>query len=300
MHFTYEETPDESQLHQGDLLQRTEGLDQLLERAHPHFREQKYRAFIVLTQSCDLVPNRRGPYCKSPYITVAVVRDAYDAARSELLGLALSRRRQSLCKTQFMCEKLRPRFEQQVESLLNNNHPEYFFLRSDNDAGVEEDLCAFLRVSIALKAEHYRTLLEAKRSQLTAVFQAKLGWLVGQGYSRVGTEDWGSDDASFKHLRRAYVEDLCTWVPHPEFDAISRALVAQKNKQAGDAPPAEPTTDDIEALLGDPGVMPRKRSSLVMDAIRKAWGEGDTPPKRDKFERKLMSQPEFKRATREG
>ena len=52
-------------------------------------------------------------------------------------------------------------------------------------------MVAYLKVSIALKSElHYDACLDAKRLELSDEFKAKLGWLVGELYSRVGTTDW--------------------------------------------------------------------------------------------------------------
>lgn len=52
-------------------------------------------------------------------------------------------------------------------------------------------MVAYLKVSIALKSdEHYDKCLSAKKIELTDEFKAKLGWLVGNMYSRVGTADW--------------------------------------------------------------------------------------------------------------
>ena len=52
-------------------------------------------------------------------------------------------------------------------------------------------MIAYLKVSIALKSqEHYDKCLAAKKLELSDEFKAKLGWLVGNMYSRVGTADW--------------------------------------------------------------------------------------------------------------
>ncbi len=52
-------------------------------------------------------------------------------------------------------------------------------------------MVVYLKVSIALKSgEHYDECLKAKKIELADEFKAKLGWLVGNMYSRVGTTDW--------------------------------------------------------------------------------------------------------------
>ncbi|BAC47429.1 bsr2164 [Bradyrhizobium diazoefficiens USDA 110] len=48
-----------------------------------------------------------------------------------------------------------------------------------------------------MKADlHLATCVAAKILQLTDTFQAKLGWLVGQMYSPVGTQDMDADKAT--------------------------------------------------------------------------------------------------------
>ena len=65
---------DSADLEQGDLLQPDDGLRAAIEDVHPHFVDPKYTAFIVLTQTCDLVRRvERGRVCKAPYVNLAVV-----------------------------------------------------------------------------------------------------------------------------------------------------------------------------------------------------------------------------------
>lgn len=286
MHWTYErEKYDGEHLFQGDILARTDELEQLLRHVHPHFTDPKYSRFMVLTQSCDLV--RRNGDCKASYLTIAVVRDAMAAVDAELRHLVLSRDGQGLCEAAFVTDKLQPRFQQVAESLLNNNLADYFFLFADTDAGIEKHMCAFLRVSIALRSEHYDLLLAAKCAQLREVFQAKLGWLVGYNYARVGTPDWAQDPDRFKELLRSVVGDACEWVPHERFKAIRKALVEDDDE----------TAERVRELLGNDEIMPKPRKELFLDAVRAAWGDGPTPPEREKFLNKLQSQRAFKLAS---
>ena len=76
-------------------------------------------------------------------------------------------RRLKLCSREF-----HPKLIQFVERLLNNNEDEFFYLYREPDVGMDEDHCAFLHLSIAVKAElHYKTLLAARVLQLTYSFQ---------------------------------------------------------------------------------------------------------------------------------
>ena len=71
-HFTYSRSTS-SNLMQGDVISKTSGLKRLLEEVHPHYLQDDYTHFLVITQSCDLV-KRGGKDCKSRYITLAAVR----------------------------------------------------------------------------------------------------------------------------------------------------------------------------------------------------------------------------------
>lgn len=189
VHFTYKSTPDMTSLCQGDLLKTTDELKQVLKEVHPYFLNTQYKYFIVLTQSCDLV-RRYGNLCKTPYITLAAVRDFDDFLENQLIRNKYAEKFNNLL---LMDDKSELRAEQFVERLYNNTEPDYFFLYKDDSLSLQNSLVASLKVSIALKSElHYQKCLDAKMVELSDEFKAKLGWLVGNIYSRVGTTDWES------------------------------------------------------------------------------------------------------------
>lgn len=188
MHFTYSDCVDRNNLSQGDVLIITEELREVLSQHHPYFVKEKYKYFIVITQSCDLV-RRKGICCKSPYITLAAVR-TYDDF--------INRVSKDMCVKDFSGLKLlddnsSEKFLQLLERLFNNNETDYFFLYQEPALRFNENMVAYLKVSFALKSElHYDKCLSAKVLELGDEFKAKLGWLVGQMYSKVGTKDWES------------------------------------------------------------------------------------------------------------
>ena len=67
-----------------------------------------------------------------------------------------------------------------------------FYLYPDEEVRIAEHSCRHcLQVSVALRAkEHYASLHDARCGRLAAEFQGKLGWLMGNLFSRVGTKDW--------------------------------------------------------------------------------------------------------------
>ena len=187
IHFTYKEKPDMQSLCQGDILEITEEISMILKDVHPFFLNEQYKYFIVLSQSCDLV-RRNGKDCKTPYITLAAVRNYSDFLERMLLKGRFAEKVNGLL---IMDEKNKERAYQLVERVYNNTEPEYFFFYMEDALGFPESMVAYLKVSIALKSkEHYDKCLNAKRIELTDEFKAKLGWLVGNMYSRVGTADW--------------------------------------------------------------------------------------------------------------
>ncbi len=185
-HFTYKE-PASTQLQQGDILRKTEDIKNLLKIVHPHYLKEDYLYFLVLTQSCDL-ERRSSKACKAPYITLAAVRPIELLLEREIKQYQIQH---DLAKGKIIDRSYYAKLQSFTEKLLNNNATEYFYLHEDAGMGFSESCVAFLRLSIAIKSkDHYETCLNAKILELDDTFKAKLGWLVGNIYSRVGTHDW--------------------------------------------------------------------------------------------------------------
>lgn len=213
MHFTYVESSNDADLQQGDVLARSDVLCETIRTHHPYYLKSDYGRFIVLTQSCDLV-RRSGNPPSAKYLTLAAVRP---------LNLALEREAKKYRSSTILKasnsnnQKNRGRIEQFLSRLLNNNHPEYFYLHEEPTLGIVERSCAFLRLSIALRAEeHYKTCLNARVTSLDSNFQSKLGWLVGNIYARVGTEDWIPKYKSAQEMRLLIdqiLDETLEWFP---------------------------------------------------------------------------------------
>lgn len=252
-HFTYQSQADSKELYQGDVLARTPELDNLLRDIHPHFHNKsKNLYFMVLTQSCDLVL-RDGIACKAPYITIAPVRPLDAVVHREIKQLQLG----ISSDAPVLTDKARAKMQQFLGRLFNNNEPGYFFLEAA-DTELPEDCCAFINLSIALKAElHYQTCLTAKRLQLTEAFQAKLGWLVAQMFSRVGTADWPSADLGKKV--QAILRDAAVWVPDDRAQAVQQEF---ETKRAVD-PAVRLTGLEISEILKK---IPSKKAQVLSQA----------------------------------
>jgi len=62
---------------------------------------------------------------------------------------------------------------------------------------------------------------------LTEIFRAKLGWLVGNMYSRVGTEDWAPDhitDTEFNEKADQLLASVVQWVQDEQLKAAKKGF----------------------------------------------------------------------------
>ncbi|MHB0937727.1 MAG: hypothetical protein ACYC6A_15165 [Armatimonadota bacterium] len=222
-HFTYEDRSQTADLHQGDILQRTDELTAVLNAVFPHFADERsYPMFMVLTQSCDLV-RRANNRCKSHYVTICAVRDFFDAVNREVGELGKS----NLGKHGLLPASRRTRAHQIIERFYNNTQPEYFYLHPD--AAIPKPLCAFLALPIALQAQkHYEVCLAARVCGLNSEFRAKVGWLIGDIYARVATEDWQSqpnfNEREFNLEIEKLLEQRFLWLDEAGERKVKRAV----------------------------------------------------------------------------
>jgi hypothetical protein len=183
-HWTYKPFDRSDGLFQGDIIAR-EPLLGVLGEVHKHFCDPKYLAFIVVTQTCDLVV--RSGVCKTRYIGLAVVR-SLASVLPELLDEMLQPSISGVYP-----EEDRQRCEELLHRVLNQNEQAHgmVYIHPDGDIGIGEPAVALLRVSITLRArEHYRILQDARVGRMDTEYRNKMGWLAGNLYSRIDTTDW--------------------------------------------------------------------------------------------------------------
>lgn len=206
--FIFEPTEriDREQLLQGDLLHRTPALAEAINKAHSYYATAAdYSHFLVLTQSCDLV--RRKGKCKSRYITICAVRP---------LSLAVARELERYTNPLDGCPVPVGNVEnnvlarQYLERVLNNTVDGIFFIPRGVAATVDEHLCAFLALSVALRVDHYDTCLSAKVGQAKEIFAAKVGSLASNLYARIATPDLHerNDRKAVDAYTKAFLEEL--------------------------------------------------------------------------------------------
>lgn len=100
-----------------------------------------------------------------------------------------------------------------IDRIINQNEAALgiFYLHPEASIGIAESSIVLLRVSIALRAaEHYDTLVAARRGRLHPEFANKLGWLCGNLHSRVGIRDWKENEEDQKmasEIKRTMLDD---------------------------------------------------------------------------------------------
>ena len=229
LHFSYELRDSQSDLQQGDLIEKSGDFAGVIREVHPHYHySEDYQFFLILTQSCDLVRRKQGDdqLCKSRYITLAAVRPLATVLEREIELLQDKFERRG----GILSDKKRPQIERFVERLLNNNKSDYFFLAEEASAKILEPYCAFLKLSISIRSrEHYERCIENRLIGLRSPFQEKLRWLTGNLYSRVGTPDWCPDhitETEFRTKVRRIVNQPVAWVPDEKVRQ-ARSLLAE-------------------------------------------------------------------------
>jgi len=265
---------------QGDVLTRTPEIDGLLKLVHPHFHSHhKNLYFMVLTQSCDLVQRKPGGGCKAPYITIAPVRSidvVIERHLTQLPTLNLS------AEVPVLSAKSKTKASEFFTRLFNNNEPGYFYL-DEEDTDLPSPCIAFLNLSIAIKSdEHYGKCVAAKQLQLKSVFQAKLGWLVGQMYSRVGTDDLPQDVLT-KKVSSA-LKDAALWVDDNKVALLEDAYA----QLSADNPEVKMTPAQIALAISRGKTRKQKVIEQATAVISKALG-GDKAELTQKLRKRLES-----------
>lgn len=191
MHWSYADFQPDSDLEQGDILQPTRELIEILKEVHAHFVNQKYTGYMIATQTCDLVRRKSSPFPKAKYISLVVIRPMQQVYLKLIGGVVDPVSPGVSCifakSGKFEAKNLFKRIVNQNEQSAG-----VFYIAPDVDwLGIGEPSVAMLRVSVSLKSDHYSALVRARVGRLAPAFQAKLGWLIGNLYNRPATPDWG-------------------------------------------------------------------------------------------------------------
>lgn len=284
--FAYSRPESEDPLSQGDVITRTPEIDELLEEYHPFYTKEDYKYLILLTQSCDL--EVRNGLCKSHYLTVAAVRPLHVALKREI---GKFRRRTVERQSGVVSKAAYGEAKKFVQRLVNNNESEYFYLHDQPELNFPYKCVAFLRLSVSLKSEHYEKLRRGRLFSLTPVFKAKLGWLVGNMYSRVGTDDWVpryKNRQEFDQFLDDLLDEFTQWVPQERIEAAVKSLKKDKIDPRG------MDKGDLVDLIDNVDVPSRKEA--VVEAVISVAGKDDFGLEADsllKLRKRLENDPRF-------
>lgn len=282
---------DKAGLSQGDVIAKTEAVINRIGQAHQYYADAPdYTHFMVLTQSCDLV-RRQGDF-KAPYITIAAAKPFRGT-----IGQFFTQQSKSVkgADFSFHSSRLIGKAKQLIERHVNNTEPEFFFLPKAGHPNIAEDLVVFLRLTIALRKEHYDTLADAKIAELADVFQAKLGWLKGNIYSRVATPDLEDRGLNASEIKASFYDqyiprDRTVWLSDLQADLL-RKIVATKRRELG----RDLSSDEVlkiieEEIPEDVQIVARN----IVDRLvkNKLLEDGDEVEK--KFARVISNEPTLK------
>jgi hypothetical protein len=285
-----------SQLMQGDLLQRTPALAEAIAQAHAYYATASdYSHFLVLSQSCDLV--RRSGACKSRYITICAVRPLSVAVQRELAKFTSQVEgfpipigdveRVALAK-------------QYLARIMNNTVDGIFFIPRNSAETVEEHLCAFVPLSIALRVTHYDTCLGAKVAQCDEIFAAKIGSIASGLYSRIATPDLEerSPPDVVKSYRDTFFEEMgftsVAWLSERQKKELKRR-VKEAVGPNGDGLPESQAQELLRKLPTHTDLA----ADRVVDVLVKNKVLADDEGRRQAVRNLLLNDPTFKSLTRD-
>jgi len=243
-HFTY--ANPEGDLQQGDVISRRDIPSDIVTEFHGSFPDAS-QYFVILTQSCDLV---RRPRPKAEFVSLAPT-----IPLSEILEerVAESQKSSLSARANVCASNHRSKFQDFLSKLFNNNDPQYFYLHEELGLELLSPQCVLIRCSWAVSTEkYYSTLLQARKLALNEEFRAKLGWLVGNIYSRVATQDWPAEQV--RKLGNMHLDGICQWVEQERLKEAEKIWKPIEGKVESEA--------ELRKLIADVNI-PSKQEQLL-------------------------------------
>lgn len=283
---------DRSSLCQGDVISRSQEVEARISEAHQYYASAPdYTHFVVITQSCDLV-RRRGNF-NAPYITIAAAKPFKKTIKDFLGG---QQKNVDGSSFSYVSASVLGKAKQLIERHINNTEPEFFFLPSSGHPDIPEDLVVFLRLTIALRKDHYDALATAKIAELADVFQAKLGWLKGNIYSRVATPDIEERSVNGKEIKKQFYskyvpEDEIVWLSPLQASLLKKIVRRSKEKLGRDLSVEEVLDLISERIPDDTQII---ASNIVERLGKNKLINTDDEDVVKKFARSIANEPSFK------
>ena len=188
IHWTYQTRPSgNDDLQQGDILKPTDNtLVEEMKKLFPNMVDDSVLAFLIITQSCDLVQRSDGQ-SQTKLIQISPIQSI-----SELIHTAYKKKFGCFCPTLYDANRKKSILNL-TERVINQNETTLglFYFHPEADAGISVEAVALLRKVLTFDSNTYYEKFQKIRSgRLGDSFQARLGWMVGHLYSRVGVKDW--------------------------------------------------------------------------------------------------------------
>ena len=261
----YQDKPaDKEDLQQGDIIENQEEVCGIVNNAYPQFSGSEYDAFLVITQSCDLV-RRYGKPCKSKYINLVPIQPLEEIFLS-LLDRVCDRFK---INCRLYSARGKSNAIQLIESICNQNAWALgvFFFHSDIDVKIPVDSVGLLQVGFAVPSEshYYDKLAKARSGRLNVAFQSRLGWLVGNLYSRVATPDFPKSNQQevmdYLMSSNKNNKNLPQWLNKGQLEKLKSSTRTEI---------MDLREDQIDALLAeyDPKAPVKKAINYVVDTIK--------------------------------
>ena len=208
--YIYEDHSSESSLLQGDILKVDGQFLKYFDEFYPAIQpsDGKIQYVMILTQSCDLVKaEKRKP--KLSHINVCLVR-RLDSVVKRLISDEI--KPTTVGNKKILARDALDQLKDKLSKLINNSDQKTHFFLPKQDP-FKEDMVAVLPLSFSFRTDHYDLLLKNRVLGIKPEFQAKVGHIIGQLYSRIGTpdlHDFGWNDKETRQYIKENVNDTVT------------------------------------------------------------------------------------------
>ncbi len=230
VHWTYrQEMP--KVLSQGDVLSVSkvkEEVGESFSAVHPNLFDAPF--LLLCTQSCDIANN------KARVLSLAPCTPIEDWLFDHIAGPLNDSPKRTMAEFGYASTKAREKAYEWLRRLINNDQPDLFFLFEDPAIGLQESVAADLRKKTYLALGDKDKLLTCRVASLNDEFRARLAWMLGEMYARVGTRDWPKPE--LKSMTESLLSNNFKFLTPREYDGIEKAVEQGKVRCA----------DDIKAL----------------------------------------------------
>lgn len=266
----YQNKPDESEdLQQGDIIANNETVRKLINRTYLQNFDSEIVAFLIITQSCDLARHDGKP-CKASYVNLVPIWPF------ENVFLSLLEKECGNFKIKdrlYSANKGKTKANELIERICSQNAWALgvFFLHSNIDVKIPVNSLALLQVSFAIPSNYsYDLFTKFRNGRLDAAFQGRLGWLVGNLYSRIGTPNFPED--RYKEIRKSLMSS------DEDNDRIPRWIGKRKLQDMRDTTGLDAKDLEMQRINDfladyDPKEPKNKAVDLVLDTLKDVYAK---------------------------